>query len=278
MQRIINLLLAAVFAVQATVCLAGPADDQKADALFAALGMPELLQIMRIEGLEHGTDIAVQVLGDRGHPSWDGIVSTIYATEFMTQEIRAAFDEELQGCDMDAMLAFFTTEPGQTIISLEISARRAMLDPFVDATAKEAAALAWADDAPRAELIAQIITVNHLIDSNVAGALNANYAFTLGLMDGGALPSSMSPDDALAQVWAQEPEIRRNTTEWLNAYLLLAFRPLPDDALAAYLEFSRSEPGRDLNNALSVAFEGLFSDISRALGLASARFITSEEL
>lgn len=278
MQRIINLLLAVVVAVQATLCLAGPADDQKADALFAALGMPELLQIMRIEGLEHGTDIAVQVLGDRGHTSWDGIVSTIYATEFMTQEIRAAFDEELQGCDMDAMLAFFTTEPGQTIISLEISARRAMLDPFVDATAKEAAALAWADDAPRADLIAQIIAVNHLIDSNVAGALNANYAFTLGLMDGGALPSSMTPDDALAQVWEQEPEIRRNTTEWLQAYLLLAFRPLPDDALAAYLEFSRSEPGRDLNNALSVAFEGLFSDISRALGLASARFITSEEL
>lgn len=278
MQRMINLLLAVVFAVQATACWANPADDQKADALFAALGMPELLQIMRIEGLEHGTDIAVQVLGDRGHPSWDGIVSTIYATDFMTQEIRAALDEELQGCDIDAMLGFFTTQPGRTIISLEISARQAMLDPSVDAVAKEAAALAWADGAPRAEMIRQIIAVNQLIDSNVAGALNANYAFTLGLMDGGGLPSSVTPDDVLAQVWAREPEIRRNTGEWLYAYLMLAFQPLPDDELAAYLEFSRSEAGQDLNRALSVAFEGLFSDISRALGLASARFITSQEL
>lgn len=278
MQRLINLLLATVFAVQAAFGLAGPADDPKADALFAALGMPELLQIMRIEGLEHGTEIAVQVFGERGHPSWDGVVSTIYATEFMTQEIRAAFDEELQGCDVDAMLSFFTTGLGQTIISLEVSARRAMLDPSVDEAAKEAVALAWADEAPRAGMIDQIIAANHLIDSNVAGALNANYAFTLGLMDGGALPSSMTPDDALAQVRTQEPEIRRNTTEWLHAYLLLAFQPLTDAELAAYLEFSRSEAGQDLNNALSVAFEGLFSDISRALGLASARFIASQEL
>lgn len=59
---------------------------------------------------------------------------------------------------------------------------------------------------------------------------------------------------------------------------MLSFQPLTDGELAVCLDFSRIGAGQDLNNALSVAFEELFSDISRAKGLASARFMTGREL
>lgn len=278
MQRAIALILAVFLVLHASISGADTAERRKADALFAALGLPELLDIMRIEGLQHGDAIAAGIFADSGPPGWDTLVSDIYDPDFMTQEVRAAFDEELQGSDLDAMLAFLTVPPGSSIVSLEISARRALLDKAVDATSKTALAQARRDDAPRLRLIGRFIAANNLIDSNVVGALNANYAFYLGLMDGGALPRHMTPDTALQEVWAQEAEIRQSTTDWLEGYLLLAFQPLSDEELMAYLAFSQTEAGQDLTAALTIAFDGLFSDISRSLGLAAARFLISREL
>lgn len=278
MSRIVVCLLAAYMMVQPIIAFADTSVQRKIDALFVALGLPELLEIMRIEGAAHGDMIAAQVLADRGNPEWDGVVARIYDPDFMTQELRAGFDEELRDSDLDAMLAFFTTQPGKSIVSLEISARRAMLDEAIDAASKDAAAQARGNQTPRYRLISDFIAANDLVARNVAGAMNANYAFYLGLMDGGALPSSMTPDMALLQVWATEADVRASTEEWLEAFLLLALQPVSDEDLARYIAFSQSAAGRDLTAALAVAFEGLFADVSRSLGRAAARFLISREL
>lgn len=278
MTRIVVCLLAAYMMVQPIIAFADTSVQRKIDALFVALGLPELLEIMRIEGAAHGDMIAAQVLADRGNPEWDGVVARIYDPDFMTQELRAGFDEELRDSDLDAMLAFFTTQPGKSIVSLEISARRAMLDEAIDAASKDAAAQARGKQTPRYRLISDFIAANDLVARNVAGAMNANYAFYLGLMDGGALPSSMTPDMALRQVWATEADVRASTEEWLEAFLLLALQPVSDEDLARYIAFSQSAAGRDLTAALAVAFEGLFADVSRSLGRAAARFLISREL
>jgi len=176
------------------------------------------------------------------------------------------------------MLAFFTSEPGRTIVSLEVSAREALLDDAVEEAAKEAASIALADDAPRMALIQEYAEVNSLVETNVVGALNANYAFFSGLMEGGSFPQSMSEDEILADVWSQEPDIRANTTEWINSFLFMAYQPLSDDDLQAYIAFSQSEAGQEVNEALFAAFDAMFIDISRNLGRASARFMTRQEL
>ena len=94
----------------------------------------------------------------------------------------------------------------------------------------------------------------------------------------GAMPAGITPETALQDVWAQEPMVRRDTVEWLYSFLLMAYQPLSDDELAAYLAVSRSEAGRDMTQAVFEAFNGMFDDISRALGLASARFMLTQEL
>ena len=271
-------IAAVSFALFAQPVFAQDTDDAKVDALFDALGLPRMLLIMQEEGQEYGVTIGADLFPGGDGAAWAAAVNQIYDAEMMYEEVRGAFGEALEGDDIDAMLMFYTSEPGETIVELEVSARRALLDDAVEAAAKDNAAIARADETPRYLMVRDFVDANDLIESNVTGALNSNYAFYMGLIDGGAAMPGITPDTALQDVWAQEPEIRSSTTEWVFSFLLMAYQPLSDDDMATYLAFSETEPGRDINSALFESFNGMFDDISRSLGLAASRFMVSQEL
>lgn len=253
-------------------------DAEKVDALFGALGMPQMIEIMREEGLAYGDTLATDMLPGGPSSDWADAVSAIYDIDMMTEEVRGALGEALEGDDIDAMLAFFQSTTGERIVGLEISARRALLDDEVEEISKENAAIAMLDETPRFLMVQEFIDANDLIEANVIGSLNSVYAFYTGLIDGGAMPAGMTLETALQDVWAQEPVVRSDTTEWLYSFLLMAYQPLSDDEFDAYLVFSRSEAGQDMTNALFTSFNGMFDDISRALGIASSRFMMTQEL
>jgi hypothetical protein len=273
---------AAPFAFAATLAVAPlwaqESDAEKVDQLFDALGMPQMIEIMREEGLAYGETLATDMLPGGRSAEWSMAVSAIYDVEMMTEEVRGVLGEALEGDNIDAMLAFFTSEQGARIVGLEISARRALLDDAVEEASKENAAIAMMDETPRFQMVQDFIDANDLIEANVIGALNSNYAFYTGLIDGGAMPAGVTLETALQDVWAQEPMVRADTIEWLFSFLLMAYQPLSDEELEAYLAFSRSDAGQDMTNALFEAFNGMFDDISRALGLASSRFMLTQEL
>ena len=250
----------------------------KADALFAALGMPEIIEIMREEGLEYGTSLATDMLPGGTSNAWEVAVEAIYDPQMMLEEVRGAFGESLDGDDIGAMLEFYTSDAGTAIINLEISARRAMLDDAVEEASIEASALQMMDETPRYLQVKSFVEANDLIESNVVGSLNSSYAFYTGLIDGGAMPAGVTLDTALQDVWIQESDIRDSTTEWVYSFLLMAYQPLSDAELDAYIAFSETEAGQDLTFALFVSFDGMFEDISRALGLGVSRFMMTQEL
>ena len=254
------------------------ADEAAVDALLDALGMPQMVEIMREEGLSYGDTLAVEMLPSGPTDQWRMAVSAVYDTEMMYEEVRGAFAEAVAGDDIDAMLAFFTSQTGEKIVGLELSARRAYLDEAVEMASKENAAIAMMDETPRFLMVQEFVDVNDLIEANVVGSLNSSYAFYTGLIDGGAMPAGVTGETALQDVWAQEPEVRKDTTEWVYSFLLMAYQPLSDAELEAYIEFSRTDAGQDMTDALFAAFDGMFEDISRGLGLASARFMISQEL
>ena len=278
MRAFAQIIFVTACAVWASTASGQETAPEKTDALYEALGLPKMLQIMRTEGIDYGETIASDMFPSAAGPRWDAMVSEIYDVEMMHEEVRAAFEEELEGDDIDAMLAFFTSEPGRTIVQLEVSAREALLDDAVDEASKEAAALAAADQTPRFDMVTAYVAANDLIETNVVGALNSNYAFYMGLLDGGAMPDGMTAELALQDVWEQEDDIRASTSEWLYSFLYMAYEPLSDDDLQAYIDFSKTDAGQDLNDALFTAFNGMFDDVSRALGLASSRMMTSQEL
>lgn len=248
------------------------------DTLLDALALPDLVAIMREEGLAYGEDLEEEMFPGRGGDRWDAAVAQIYDGGRMEAELRGALAEEIQGTDLDPLIAFFTSAMGARVVSLELSARRALLDPEVEARSIEKMEEMQADDDPRLEVIERFIEVNSLVESNVAGALNSNYAFYTGLADGRAFDFDLTEEQMLSDVWAQEPDIRAETEEWLLSYLAMAYAPLPDATLEDYIALSETEEGEALNAALFAGFDVAFTRISRELGLAAAQFIAGQDI
>jgi len=258
--------------------LVAQADPVQIDRLMSAMGLPDMLDIMQAEGLEYGAQIATDLFPGRPSAEWSDTVEQIYATDQMTVTVKDGLAAELAEADIETITGFFESELGQEIIELEIAARSALMDEDIEEASKEAAAIALMDETPRAALVTTFVETNDLIETNVVGAMNANYAFYIGLLDGGGLPGQLSEDEILADVWGQEPEIRQNTSEWVYSYLMLAYQPLSDDSLEAYIAFSQTDAGQDINDALFVAFDNMFEDISGALGRAASAHMIGQDL
>ncbi|PYE86146.1 DUF2059 domain-containing protein [Pseudoroseicyclus aestuarii] len=257
-----------------------PATDESFDRLYEALLMPQMLAVMREEGLVYGETMAEEMLPGGADAGWAAQVSEIYEIERLEEAMRTGMRAALDEAQAQAAAEFFTSEPGQSLAECELEARRDFLDPEVEARAKEEAALALADEAPRMALIDSLIEAGDIIEQNVAGGLNANVAFFTGLMQGGAGSSGGVVDEGaiLSQAWAQEPVLRQATTTWAYAFLDYAYAPIEDEALEQYEVFYRSDAGRALNQASFEAYDAMSTQISRALGLALAERIGGQEI
>jgi hypothetical protein len=250
------------------------------DGLLATMRIEEIIAILRDEGLDYGKKLEADMFPGAGGAGWDAAVADIYDTSRMQVGFQSGMRRELARSPeaIADMNAFFSAELGQRILRLEIEARRALLD---DGT-EEAAKLAWEDMAGsndgRVALLERFATANDLVESNVMGALNANLAFYQGIAEGGAFGGEMTEDQMLADVWGQEAEVRQQVADWLFPYLALAYGPLSDDELEAYIAYSESPAGQQLNTALFSSFDGVFSPVSRALGLAVARELQGQDI
>lgn len=253
-------------------------DDEPHAPLIKALELREVFAVMQAEGQAYGDDLDQALLQGAGGAGWQQSVGDIYEPERIWQTFLPAFQVALKGHDIKAMTAFFSTEQGRQITALEISARRAMLDDVQEQDSRAAYRAMAEQNDPRLTLLADLITANDLVEYNVMGAMNASYAFYTGLIDGNAFDQTLTQADILKDVWSQEAEIRADTTEWLFAYLTLAYAPLTDDELQAYIDFSNTKPGQALNTALFAGYDVVFSTVSKALGLTAAELMQSENL
>lgn len=270
------MLLRAFCTLATATAIALPAAAEPVDDLLEALMVPEIIDVMRDEGVAYGEEMAQDFIGGSAGPQWSETVSMIYDAERMSDSVRDTFAEEMPADVIAPLLAFFTSDVGSQIITLELRARTAMVNKDVEEEARAAYRAMAAEDDPRLALLEEFVAANDLLEANVAGALNASYQFYLGLVDGGAF--EMTEEDILRDVWAQEEETREDTREWLYAYLNLAYGPLDAGVVEDYTALSATDAGRALNQALFAAFNQMYDDISYALGLAAAREMQSQDL
>jgi len=252
------------------------AQDTKIEDLSKALRLSDTVAIMRDEGLVYGRDLGLEMLPEGDSEGWQDVVSRIHDADKMQALVEASFAAALEGEDVAQMLAFFTSERGQEIVGLELAARRAFMDDAVEEAAMDRSERLRDRDAQILERIGRLIADSDLIERNVMGALNTQLAFYQGLIDGGAF--EMSQDDVLADVWGQEDTLRRESRDWLNAFLLMAYEPLAPEDLDAYAEFYRSPAGAALNSAVFAAFDRMYEELSYLLGRSIAQRLQSEKL
>ncbi len=268
----------ATLATAITFAMPAVAQESDTDVLFDLLMLPDIIEIMREEGVSYGDTIGQDLFGGPPNAEWAATVERIYDYDFMEDMVRSDFEASLGDNDLTPMIDFFGSDQGQMIVGLEVSARRALLDDAVEEASKDAAAIAAADDDPRMELVGEFVETNNLIESNVEGALNSNLAFYAGLLDGGAFDGALSEEQILTDVWSQEADIRINTSEWIYSFLFMAYQPLDDADLEAYIAFSETDAGDVINRAMFDSFDRLFTGISRSLGRAAANEMTTQEL
>jgi len=253
-----------------------PAWAAPTDELLDALGVPQIIEIMRAEGMEYGDSLAEDMIPGGGTANWQATVSRIYDEDRMLATVRETFASEFGDADTAPLIEFFDSETGQEIVRLELSAREAMRASEIEDAARATFRDLEGTDSETLAEIAEFVDTNDLVEANLVGSLNANYMFYLGLVDGGAL--QMSEGDILAEVWSSEEETRVDTREWVYAFLLMAYRPLEDGVVEEYTDLSRTAPGRALNRALFAGFNTMYDDISYALGMAVAREMQVQEL
>ena len=260
------------------------AQDKQVSALIEVMGLEEIIAIMREEGLAYGSELGTEMLSGGGGAAWDMLVDRIYDVDQMAALVEQRFIASFGQADPAPLIAFFKDETGGQIVELEIAARRAFMDTAVEEAAREAFRQvegALAADSPRnidphLSAIEAYVEANDLIGFNVMGAMNANMLFYRGLIDGGAL--EMSEADIVSDVWAQEDDTRAETREWIYAFLMLAYEPLEPAQINAYADLSLTPSGRAMNRALFDAFDHMYGELSRALGVAVAGQMLGEEL
>lgn len=282
---VLSRLAFAAFLATAAPLLAETVTDQpgaelSAPQLAEVLQLDALFAVLREEGLAHGQTLETDMFPSGGGEEWQAAVSAIYDID----RLRAGFDAALQeqlGQDsetLDQIAAFFGSDLGRKIIGLEIEARRAFLDTEAEEAARVAADDAAAARDPKVDQVRRMIEAADLLEMNVAGSLSGNLAFMTGMASTGAYGSDLPEDQILSDVWGQEEQVRADTSTWLYAYLGLAYSPLSEDEMEAYVEFWESPAGQRLNAALFTAFDRVFRQVSYDLGRAAGRTMQGRDI
>lgn len=255
-------------------------ESAPAAVLADLMRMDETFAIMAEEGRAHGTEIEAGSFPGRGGAGWAATVARIYDTERMRTRFLAVFAEALKNdpAAIEAASRFFGSDLGQRILTLELDARRAMIDDDVSEAAEVTAEKMKAARDPRLRLVRKMIEAADLVEMNVAGALSANLAFARGMAE--TLPSARSQpaEDMLSEIWGQESGIRASTTTWLYSYLVMAYAPLSDAELQSYVDFWAAPEGKAVNAALFAAFDAAFVPISEELGQAVGAMSQSRDI
>ena len=261
----------------ALVLGAGPSwANARMTMLMDALRIPEVVAILRAEGFAYAQDLDQDMLDGQGGAFWQEQIRGIYDSERITEQLRQSLEQGLEPDEVEAALAFFSSEQGALIVSLENAARQAMSDPDVETAARDVYASLKGSEDPLLRLVTRYIEDNDLLERNVTGSMSANFQFYKGLSDGRF--SEQSEAQILEEVWSQQDSIREDTEYWLNGFLLMAYQPLPLETMQLYVDYSASDAGQALNAALFDGFEGIYRDISYALGRAIALNAQGDEI
>ncbi|MFK7753828.1 MAG: hypothetical protein AB8B51_14925 [Sedimentitalea sp.] len=262
-------------AVTAWTVLSLPVGAEDDRSLADLLRMDDVAKVLRDEGLVYANTLETDMLGGDAGSYYRDQIRRLYDAQNMADAMAQAIDR-LSEAEATPSAAFFASPLGTRIVELELSGRVAMAEPDIEDMALEAFQSVRTAKTQRLALLRAFVEANDLIELNVAGALNSNYEFYRGLVDGGGL--EMSENEITSQVWQDEEGLREDTENWVFSYLMMSYQPLSDSDLEAYVAYSKSDAGQALNTALFAGFDAMYRAISYALGRSVAQAMGASDL
>lgn len=284
--RIVVLLPFAFLAAGALgpILAAGPVQAQSTEEDLQRFNtltrMAETFDIMRLEGLENDKSLAEDLFGNADDPTWARSLDKVYSLSRMSETYEAAMRDLLAKDPTlvaDASV-FLGSDLGQRIIGLELEARRTSLDPMAMGAAQEVYSEMQRTDTERLALIERLVVAADLIEGNVSTALNANVAFSRAMAAASAPGQAVDEEQLLANVWAQEADIRTQVAEFVYPLMTLAYSPLSTEDLTAYVDFFESDVGQRFNLVVMASFEPVMIDLSAHLGAEAGRLMSGQVL
>lgn len=263
-------------AATALLLSAGPlAANEHAERLMQAMHLSEFMEILSEEGQEQGRSMNETMLNGSGGSYFEAQIKELYDTVWMYEQLSNAVARIMTEKQLEQAAIFFESDLGQTIVSLENSARRAMADDAVEDMARTAYEQADREDTFY-RLVDEYVQVNDLIEQNVQGTMSADLSFYRGLATG---QTAFTDEEALLEeLLSQRDQTKIETTEWMYSFLLLAYRPLDESQMRENIAFSRTDTGRALNKALFEGFDEMIDGISFQLGAAIAQAMRASDL
>ena len=251
------------------------------ERLWNTMDLESLMPILRDEAVAEAEDMQADLFKRGGTGGWLDQVARIHDPDRLESLFREGLEAARENADrgrIEDALTFYRSDLGRRLVGLENSARRTMLDADAEAAAREALSAAAARDDPRVARIRRLIDEAQLIGPNVAGGMNAAMAFSEGFAEGEGFDMPMNAERMLRDTWRQEEEIRAQTTEWMESYLLLAYSPLSDADLDRYIVFAGSAGGKALSGLMFAGFDAVFRKTSYELGLTAAGQMQGRQL
>ncbi|WP_271947091.1 DUF2059 domain-containing protein [Ruegeria faecimaris] len=246
---------------------------EKADQLAQAMRLENLIEILLSEGGKMSQEMDATLLDGNGGALFETQVEAIYDPDWMYDQLVQGFRQSLDEVHLERAIAFFESDLGQTIVSLENSARLAFVDPAIEDLAKQAY-FENTKDSMQFKLVEEYILANDLIKQNVRSALSADYNFFRGINDGQVLDNS----DLLDNLLLQKDGIEQETETWLYSFLLMAYNPLSNAQMRKNIAFSRTDTGQALNSSLFESFDSMYDQIYYDLGKAVAAVLQGSDL
>ena len=267
-----RLLAAATALTLSGVPLAASAQVER---LMQALQISEFMEILSEEGQAQGKTMNQSMLDGTGGSYFEVQIKELYDPVWMHEHFSKVIEIKMTEEQLEQAAIFFESELGQTIVSLEYSARRALADETIEQMARTEY-----EESDRRDtffrLVDEYVQVNDLIERNVQGTLSSDFSFYRGLTNG---QGRFSDEEAfLEELLSQQEETKAETIAWMYSFLLMAYRPLDESQMREIIAFSRTDTGQVLNNALFEGFDELIDNISFQLGTAVALALRASDL
>ena len=250
-------------------CLGAQAQTAVYDQLYSALRLDEIVQIIKTEGIHEANTTAEIYLKSKGQTgTFRKDIEKLYDRTNISTFLLDGVANRLTEDDAQSALAFYSGSLGAKIAQLEASARLAISDDAVESVAIEIAKAAGSKDHQRYKTLTKNIEDLELVEHNMKGAFASQYGFLTELSQADDI--DLSQDQILSMLSANEQKLRGEISAWLIGYSYMAYQPLSDEELDAYLDFLTSKPGKALHKALFDVFNALSVETASALGVLIA--------